>query len=185
MKKHILWRKTLTDTKNKYCEENIIKMLEFLVDNIFVTFAESVFQQTVGMPTGSNCASLLAVIFLYFYEAELFSLCCHLERKSQHLSSIHAQVHRWCIFHKHPRLWQLSGLDASCWNWDKRREQYICFLPRLLLSIGTDGQFHISIYDKLDDFNVHITKFPFMCSHIPFSSAFDVFISREKRKRSD
>ena len=33
-----------SDSKNKYSEDDIIKMLEFLVDNIFVVFAGKVFQ---------------------------------------------------------------------------------------------------------------------------------------------
>ena len=33
-------------------------------------FGECVFQQTVGIPMGTNCASLLADFFLYSYEAE-------------------------------------------------------------------------------------------------------------------
>ena len=48
----------------------------------------------------------------------------------------------------------------------------------LLLSIGRDGQFHTSIYDKWDDFNFHITNFPFLSSNIPSSPAYDVFISQ-------
>ena len=35
----------------------------------------------------------------------------------------------------------------------------------LLLSIGRDGQLHTSIYDKRDDFNFHITNFPFLSSN--------------------
>ena len=46
-------------------------MLEFLVDNIFVVFGGKVFQQIVGIPMGTNCAPLLADIFLYSYEAEI------------------------------------------------------------------------------------------------------------------
>ena len=45
-------------------------MLEFLIDNIFVIFGGRVFQQTVGIPTGTNCAPLLADLFLYSYEAD-------------------------------------------------------------------------------------------------------------------
>ena len=45
-------------------------MLEILVDNIFVVFGGKVFQQIVGIPMGTNCAPLLADIFLYSYEAE-------------------------------------------------------------------------------------------------------------------
>ena len=42
----------------------------------------------------------------------------------------------------------------------------------LLLSIGRDGQLHTSIYDKRDDFNFHITNFPFLSSNIPTSPAY-------------
>ena len=59
-----------SDSKNKYTEDDIINMLEFLVDNILVVFGGKVFQQIVGIPMGINCAPLLADIFLYSYEAE-------------------------------------------------------------------------------------------------------------------
>ena len=59
-----------SDSKNKYTEDDIIDMLEFLVDNIFVVFGGKVFQQIVGIPIGTNCAPLLADIFLYSYEAD-------------------------------------------------------------------------------------------------------------------
>ena len=48
----------------------------------------------------------------------------------------------------------------------------------ILLSIGRDGQLHTSIYDKRDDFNFHITNFPFLSSNIPTSPAYGVFISQ-------
>jgi len=44
-------------------------MLEFSIDNIFVMFGGRVFQLTVGMPMGTNCAPFLADLFLYSYEA--------------------------------------------------------------------------------------------------------------------
>ena len=59
-----------SDSKNKYTEDDIINMLEFLVDNIFVVFGGKVFQQIVGIPMGTYCAPLLADLFLYSYEAE-------------------------------------------------------------------------------------------------------------------
>jgi hypothetical protein len=45
-------------------------MLGFLVDNIYVVFGDQVFQQSVGIPMGTNCARLLADLLLYSYEAE-------------------------------------------------------------------------------------------------------------------
>jgi hypothetical protein len=45
-------------------------MLEFLIDNIFVSFGGILFQQVVGIPMGTNCAPLLADLFLCSYESE-------------------------------------------------------------------------------------------------------------------
>ena len=59
-----------SDSRGKYTEEDIMKILEFLVVNIFVVFAEKVFQQEIGIPLGTNCAPLLADIFLYSKEAK-------------------------------------------------------------------------------------------------------------------
>ena len=56
-----------SDSKNKYTEDDIINMLEFLVDKIFVVFGGKVFQQIVGIPKGTNCAPLLADIFQWFF----------------------------------------------------------------------------------------------------------------------
>ena len=46
-------------------------MIEFLVDNTYVRFGGQLFRQMVGIPMGTNCAPLLADLFLYSYENEL------------------------------------------------------------------------------------------------------------------
>ena len=45
-------------------------MVEFLIGNIYVEFGDHVYQQTVGIPMGTNCASLVADLFLCSYEAD-------------------------------------------------------------------------------------------------------------------
>ena len=45
-------------------------MIDFLIDNIFVVFVGQVFQQTIGIPMGTNCAPLLADCFLHAYEED-------------------------------------------------------------------------------------------------------------------
>jgi hypothetical protein len=59
-----------TDSTKKFSETDIINMLEFLIDNIFVIFGGRVFQQTVGIPMGTNCAPLLANLFIYSYDTD-------------------------------------------------------------------------------------------------------------------
>ena len=53
-----------------YSEEQVISMMEFIIDNIVVSFGGTLFQQVVGIPMGKNCAPLLTTLFLYSYESE-------------------------------------------------------------------------------------------------------------------
>ena len=46
----------------------LVEYITFLVDNIFVAAGDQVFKQTVGIPMGTDCAPLLADLFLFFYE---------------------------------------------------------------------------------------------------------------------
>ena len=62
--------KQIQKGKTCYSEEQVISMLEFLIDNIFVSFGGTLFQQVIGIPMGTNCAPLLADLFLYSYESE-------------------------------------------------------------------------------------------------------------------
>jgi len=59
-----------SDSTKKFSETDIFNMLEFLIDNIFIKFGGRVFQQTVGIHMCTNCAPLLADMFLYSYEAD-------------------------------------------------------------------------------------------------------------------
>ena len=63
-------KKKHSDSTKKFSETDFINMLEFLIDNKFVIFGGRVFQQTVDIPMGTNCAPLLADLFLYSYEAD-------------------------------------------------------------------------------------------------------------------
>jgi hypothetical protein len=43
---------------------------KFFIGNIFFIFCGRIFQQTIGIPMGTNSAPLLANLFLYSYEAD-------------------------------------------------------------------------------------------------------------------
>ena len=62
--------RNLSACSHKYSEVDIKSMFGVLIDNIYVVFGDHVFQQSVGIPMDTNCAQLLADLFLYSYEAE-------------------------------------------------------------------------------------------------------------------
>jgi hypothetical protein len=67
---------------HKYSEVEIKKMLEFLIENIYVVIGGQIFQQSVGIPMGTNCVPLLAELgFFYSYEAEFIKKLLHEKKK--------------------------------------------------------------------------------------------------------
>jgi hypothetical protein len=48
----------------------------------------------------------------------------------------------------------------------------------ILLNINSNGRLIITLYDKGDSFHFAIVNFPFLCSNIPLSPAYDVCISQ-------
>jgi hypothetical protein len=70
MKQDTYFVRHFSDNPYEYTEAVIKGMLGFRVDNIYVVFEDQVFQQFVGIPMCTNCAPLLADLFLYSYEAE-------------------------------------------------------------------------------------------------------------------
>jgi hypothetical protein len=61
MRSHFV--KMHSDSTKNFSETDIINMLEFLIDNIFVIFGGRVFQQTVDIPMGTLYAPLFADLF--------------------------------------------------------------------------------------------------------------------------
>jgi hypothetical protein len=48
----------------------------------------------------------------------------------------------------------------------------------VVLKLDTNGKLSTQLYDKRDDFNFSIVNFPYLCSNIPASSAYGVYISQ-------
>ena len=44
--------------------------LHYLLDNILIRFGSKLFRQNVGIPMGTNCAPLVADLFLFCYERD-------------------------------------------------------------------------------------------------------------------
>ena len=49
-------------------ESQLVQYVEYLIDNIFIQVSDRVYKQVVGIPMGTDCAPLLANLFLFRYE---------------------------------------------------------------------------------------------------------------------
>ena len=130
---------------------------------------------------GSNCAPLLADIFLYSYEAKFIQSLFSTSRKQLALRFNYTY---WYIddvlsinnpeFENYLDQMYPVELEIKDTTESNTSASYL----DLLLSIGRDGQLHTSINGKCDDFNFHITNFPFLGSSTPVSPVYGVFISQ-------
>ena len=50
--------------------QKVCKALTFLLDNIYIRFGSKLYRQIVGIPMGTNCAPLVADLFLFCYERD-------------------------------------------------------------------------------------------------------------------
>ena len=66
---HFLLQKTLKNYHAWSCQ-SVCDALTFLLDNIFIRFGTKLYRQVVGSPMGTNCAPLVADLFLFCYERD-------------------------------------------------------------------------------------------------------------------
>ncbi|KAK3106211.1 hypothetical protein FSP39_015242 [Pinctada imbricata] len=129
----------------------------------------------------TNCAPLLADIFLYSYEAE-FIQSLVAEGKT-YLASDFNFTYRYIddvLSINNPKFADyLSSIYPSELEVEETTEtNYSASYLDIMLSYNTHGHLNTSLYDKRDDFNFSITSFPFLSSIIPSSPAYGVFISQ-------
>ena len=170
-----------SDSTHKYSEVDIKEMLGFLIDNIFVVFGNIIFQQTVGIPMGTNCAPLLADLFLYSYEAEFIQKLLH--EKNKPLAVAFNSTFRYIDdvlsinndqFNSYVDSIYPSELEIKDTTESSTSASYL----DVLLNIDADGKLTTQLYDKRDDFSFTIVNFPYICSNIPLSPAYGVYISQ-------
>ena len=166
---------------NKYIAGDICKMIEFLVDNMYVRFGGQLYRQTVGIPVGTNCAPLLADLFLYSYQNEfLDKLIKEGKRKLARkfnlsyryiddLISFNNKIFNEFISDIYPKELTISETTESI--------SVASYLDLLFIRDENDI-ITTNLYDKRDAFGFHIVNFPFMSSNIPSAPAYGVYASQ-------
>ena len=132
-------------------------------------------------PMDANCTPLLADIFLYSYEAEFIQSLLSTGRKrlDPQFNFTYRYIDDVLSINNHDFENYLGQMYLPEFEIkDTTESNTSASYLDLLLSFDRDGQLRTSLYDKRDDFNFHITNFPFLSSNIPSSPAYGVFISQ-------
>jgi hypothetical protein len=130
---------------------------------------------------GTNCASLLADLFLYSCEADFIQgLLKQNERKLvrsfnftfRYIDDILSLNNS--MFGDFVDRIYLIELEVKDTTDTDRSASYL----DLHLKIDNEGRLRTKLYDKRNDFNFPIVNSPFICSNIPAAPAYGVYISQ-------
>ena len=156
-------------------------MIEFLVDNIYVRYGGQLFRQMVGIPMGTNCAPLLADLFLYSYENEFLDKLIKAGKRKlarrfnlsyryiDDLISFNNKRFKEFISDIYPKELTVSETTEST---------SVASYLDLLFTRDRSNTITTKLYEKRDAFGFHIVNFPFMSSNIPSEPAYGVYASQ-------
>ena len=165
---------------NLWSSQKVCEAHTFLFDNIYIRFGSKLYRKIEGIPMGTNCAPLVADLFLFCYERDVMLSLSEdhqsgvieafnsTSRYLDDLLNIDNNFFDGMVNRIYPSELQLNKANVS--------DAEASFLD-LHLSIS-DGFVNTKIYDKRDDFDFDIVNFPFLDGDVPRSASYAVYISQ-------
>ena len=157
--------------------QSVCEALIYLLDNIYIRFGTKLYRQIVGIPMGTNCAPLVADLFLFCYErgfmtslsdvkqTEIIEAFKSTSRYLDDLLNIDNPYFEGMVNCIYPPELQLNKANTEA--------------PFLDLHLSISNGFVSSkIYDQHDDFEFDIVNFPFLDGDVPRSTSYRVYISQ-------
>ena len=160
--------------------QNVREALIYLLDNIYIRVGTKLYRQIIGILMSTNCAPLVADLFLLCYERDFMTSLSDV--KQAEIIEAFNSTSRY--------LDDLLNIDTRYFegmvNW--------IYLPELQLNKAntsdteapfldlhssiSNGLVSSKIYDKRDDFDFDIVNFPFLDGDVPRSTSYGVYISQ-------
>jgi hypothetical protein len=171
-----------TNQKNfhSFTERNLLQILEFILNNIFVKFGSDIYKQVIGIPIGLDSGQDIANLLLYQYESTYVET---LSKRNLNLAKKFSTNQRYI-----DDLWSANFPDFKTHlpliyppdlviNSSSNSPKTVNYLD---ITITSDdySNLNFSIYDKRDDFDFDIVNFPYLDSCIPRKPALGIFLSQ-------
>ena len=181
-KKSATWAKSKPkSTKVMYLSStDIIEMLGYLLDNIYVKYRGNIFRQIIGVPMGTDCAPVLANLFLFVFEYKyVMNLISTGDSDMRLLRFVYRYIDDLLILNDngnfaniytdiYPDVMELKSTGSSA--------QHVSFLDMDIKALG--NRFKYTLYDKRNDFGFKVISLPNLSGNIPINQAYGTFYSQ-------
>ena len=173
------WSNIASTKDHNVTENELVQQIKFLIENIYIQVGNRIFRQTIGIPMGTDCAPLLANLFLFHYEYKFMKE--KLKQNNQAAKNF-SNTFRYIddlltlnnpTFEKEIKNIYPPQLELKKTTETDSRLSYLDLEVNIV-----DGKFTTAVYDKRDGFSFHIVNFPYMDSNIPSKPAYGVYISQ-------
>ena len=164
-----------------YTADNICKMIEFSIDNIFVQFGGRLFRQVIGIPMRTSCAPLPADLCLYSHENEFQDNMIRSgdRRLARSFNLCYRYIDDLIVFSNKKLLDYLKEIYPSQLTVEKaNKSDHLADYLDLTFIIDSGGKLSARLYDKRRDFYFHIVNFPPLSSNISSGPSYGVYISQ-------
>jgi hypothetical protein len=167
-----------------YSMEDVKFLIHFIVSNTFVMNGAVLRRQILGIPMGTNCAPLLANLYLLSYERDHMDGVWAVDQaKARNMRScfrliddlltVNCPGAETFLSDVYPKELTLERTNA--------RNDEACFLGMKLNLIAGESKLHLDVFDKRKEFPFRIRNYPHMDSVIPKSQAYGVFTGQLHR----
>ena len=173
-----------SDKPNKFGSfelNDFVTQVIYLISNAYIQANDEVKKLIIGIPTGTNCASDLANIFLHIYEKENVVKLVEEHRENQLgnlgitfrfqddlLNFNDYDINDEIITDIYPDTMTIKNTSTN-----NKHASYLDLEIKII-----NGLYTYNSYDKRRDFNFPITNFPNLHGNIPTNAAYGVFISQ-------
>ena len=151
--------------------QNVCDALSYLLDNIYIRFGTKLYRQIVGIPMGTNCAPLVADLFLYCYERDFMDSLNHANQAD--VIEAFNSTSRY--------LDDLMNIDNPYFE-DMVNQIYPLELQLNKANISdTEAPFldlHLSVANGFVSSKIDDKRYPFLDSDVPRRASYGVYISQ-------
>ena len=147
----------------------LIKCINFLIDNSYVTYRDKLYRQTLGIPMGTNCAPYLANFFLHCYEDKFIDKLVE-EGKTQEAKLLNS-VFRYqddCIVFNDEEFFSRNWNNIYPSEMVLKETSIDSMCNYLDLTIWSENTvFQYKSYDKRLDFNFDVINYLNLAGNVP------------------
>ena len=178
------WTESPKPTTKAYTQSELIEMVNFLIDNVYVTCGDSISRQRIGIPMGTDCAPYLANLFLFYYEHKWMmktketnpQLARRFNKSVRYIDDL-LTINNDGLMNKY--MSDIYPKELELKHENSQNDQHTTYLD---LEINVvNNEIVTSLYDKRDDFPFTVVNFPDLSGNIPQDASYGVFIAQTLR----